>query len=961
MVRHTLALLFIVGTSLSCFGQVDKLLAQAKDILDRNTDSSKMVFDQAVAECVRTKDDTTLLKIICDYSAALRGYEENDLSLHYLRLAKTLKSEAALARKFQLRLTREILYLYYNNIQDLDSALHYAKIAVATADDSVDLGRVHNSLGLVYSSAGDMVKALENYNIALAYQQSPRTPPIGRAMVYNNLGILYEDDGDNERAEQWYLKSAEIHGQLDNKEGQFLLWNNLAILYDHQHRYEESLQTMAKAEALVPEFQRPDGQMLVDVNTGNTLVHAGRLEEGVARLKKALAGFERIGRSRQAVNAHRQLAEAYLKLGRYKEAERESFDVIALASRDGYNELIKDAYHDLFDIYEATKDYKNAFKYQSLYLNIQDSLNSRERRSKIGLLEKNYEAAQQAAAQEKLERENELHVVQSRIDSITRMSLTSGLVVVGLVAVGLVVAYRRSRARTLQLAEQKTKIEEQSAALQEAALAKARFFTNVSHELRTPVTLLNGMLEQMQEDNDSTKIKDKMNIALESSRRLQSLLGAVLDISRVDTDSVSINKRSVEVLPLLSRIVLAFESLFVKRNVTLKFEPESLRNIVAELDVDKFEKIINNLVYNAIKFNHENGWVKVSAESSEMSFTITIADSGVGITERDLPHIFDRFYQGQSGNNVEGVGIGLSLVKEFVALHGGDVSVASKLGEGTTFTLTFPLGEPTAIQADEVTAVPDVTLTEFAKATVLIVEDNDEMRFYLREILGMSVAIVEARNGREALKYLDDHTPDLIVSDVMMPEMDGGELIRRLKGSDTWKRIPVVVLTARAAEDDLLHFLGFGVDDYIVKPFNARELKIRIHNLLTNRLLRNEWNSKPVEEEEKEAVPTEASVFFEMVKDFVVNNMSNPNPGIGDLADHMAMSERQLYRKCGAVAGMTPAQLIKDVKLDIAWNSLISKKVTKVTELARSLGYENVSYFSRLFSERYGKRPVDLL
>jgi CheY-like chemotaxis protein len=244
---------------------------------------------------------------------------------------------------------------------------------------------------------------------------------------------------------------------------------------------------------------------------------------------------------------------------------------------------------------------------------------------------------------------------------------------------------------------------------------------------------------------------------------------------------------------------------------------------------------------------------------------------------------------------------------------------------------------------------------------VLLVEDNDEMRYYLKSILGSSVSLAEARNGREAIKWLQSNTPDLIISDVMMPEMDGNELVRKLKASEAWKRIPIVVLTARAAEDDLLHFLSFGVDDYIIKPFNARELKIRVHNLLSNQVLRQQWNSKPVEEEEKETTPTEADVFLSRVKEFVAGNVSKIDLGIGDLADHMAMSERQLYRKCGAVAGMTPAQLIKECKLDIAYQLLVNKKVTKIVELARSLGYENVSYFSKMFSERYGKRPTDMI
>ena len=960
--RLTLALLISGCISFSSFAQVDSLLNVAREYVGTNLDSSRMVFEIALAECKRLNNDSLLINITCKYARTLGWAGEHETAMYYLNRAKALKSPLAMFNRIQYRLYHEYFTSHYMMRENYDSGFFYVMKQLPIAPDSVLKALSYNRLGLVYNSMGDMVKALESYNLALTYQQSPKTPVGDFAIVYNNMGILYEDDGDLDRAEEFYLKALAIRekegGAADSR---FNLWNNLAILYEHQQRYEESLAMMKKAESLLPELNDFRSKGMIAVNTGNTLVHAGRAAESIPLFKTAIENFAAEGNDRGVCNAHRQLAEAYKRIGNYRDAEREAFIAVDLAVKLHYQDLERDAYVDLSDIYAATKDYQRAFKYQILFRNIQDSLTSRDRRSKVGLLEKNYELAQQERVKAKLERENDLHIIQAKVDNVTRVSLISGLVVLGMVAFGLVVAYRQSRDRNKLLAQQKTMIEEQAEQLKQAAQAKAKFFTNVSHELRTPVTLLNGMLELMQESGNAEKLKEKMDIALGSSRRLQYLVGEVLDLSRVDNAKVQLNKKSVEVYPLLTRIVYAFESLFIKKDLSLQYEAGRLRNTFVELDVDKFEKVMNNLIYNAVKFNKEGGWIKVTGDLSGESMIVTVADSGIGIPEKDLPHIFDRFYQAPVSGNVDGIGVGLSLVKEFTVMHGAEVSVASRMDEGTTFTLTFPVGENIMIDAEGALPVPDVNFSEFDKSTVLIVEDNDEMRYYLREILGGSVTTFEARNGREALKHLRDHKPDLIISDVMMPEMDGNELIRQLKGSDNWKRIPVVVLTARAAEDDLLHFLSFGVDDYIIKPFNARELKIRIHNLLSNQQLRKQWISKPVEEEEREAVPTEADVFLKRVREFVEDNISNPNPGIGDLADHMAMSERQLYRRCGAVAGMTPAQLIKDIKLDIAWHRLMTKDVTKVSELAHSLGYENVSYFSRLFSERYGKRPADLL
>jgi DNA-binding response OmpR family regulator len=297
-------------------------------------------------------------------------------------------------------------------------------------------------------------------------------------------------------------------------------------------------------------------------------------------------------------------------------------------------------------------------------------------------------------------------------------------------------------------------------------------------------------------------------------------------------------------------------------------------------------------------------------------------------------------------------------------LHGGNLSLKSRLNEGSAFTVHFPVSADTTPPEpeEEIAETADVTFDSFhRKPVILIVEDNDEMRYYLKEILGDDVAIAEARHGREGLNWLKAHRPDLIISDVMMPEMDGYEFLTQLKNSPTYRIFPVVMLTARAAEEDLLQGLQLGVDDYIIKPFNARELRIRIHNLLVNQSMRNEWSQKPPEADEVVVGHVEDAELLEKIRTYVETNAQNSSLGIADLADHLAMSERQVYRKAATTTGMTPGQLIKEIRLKIAYRLLLERKVVKVAELARRVGFENSSYFSRQFLERYGKRPADLL
>jgi len=447
------------------------------------------------------------------------------------------------------------------------------------------------------------------------------------------------------------------------------------------------------------------------------------------------------------------------------------------------------------------------------------------------------------------------------------------------------------------------------------------------------------------------------------------MINEVLDLSRLEGGKWELSKKPKEILPLLNRIVLAFESLIVKKNLRLEYEASALNGLVMDVDEDKFEKVMNNLIYNAIKFNYEGGSIKVMAARTDRMMVVEVTDSGIGIPEADLPHIFDRFYQSASTDqlNSHGIGIGLALVREFAELHGGDVSVTSRLNEGSSFTVQFPIASSSnghAEPPEETIEEPEVSFDKFSrKPSVLVVEDNDEMRFYLKEILGEYAIIAETRHGREGLKWLKSNEPDLIISDVMMPEMDGYEFLSQLKMHDAYRGIPVVMLTARASEEDLLHGLSLGVDDYIIKPFNAKELKIRIHNLLTNQEIRKEWIQKPVEPEEvvEAASPTEDQLFLQKVQTYVESFVENSSLGIGDLADHLAMSERQVYRRAATLTGMTPGQLIKDIKLKIAYRLLIERKVTKVAELSKKVGFDNSSYFSKQFLARYGKRPAELL
>jgi DNA-binding response OmpR family regulator/two-component sensor histidine kinase len=475
------------------------------------------------------------------------------------------------------------------------------------------------------------------------------------------------------------------------------------------------------------------------------------------------------------------------------------------------------------------------------------------------------------------------------------------------------------------------------------------------------------MLEFMTEESTSPRQRERVNIALGNSRKLNTLVDEMLELTRLEASKVVLKKKVMLLHPLLNRIIGAFGSLLEKRQLRLILDLVPFQSIYVDVDEARFEKIINNLVYNSIKFTPPGGWIRVQTRLffDKQHVEILVSDSGSGITEEDLPFIFDRFYQSESGQqdrDSQGTGIGLSLVKEFTLLHGGEVSVSSQPGEGATFVLQFPIVKPDQEMSAETTSEdPVFTWKKFErKPRVLIVEDHEEMRAYIGELLGERFEISGVGNGAEALAWLNQHAIDLIISDVMMPQMNGYTLLSHLKASEHLRHVPVIMLTARAAEEDKLQGLSLGVDDYLVKPFNATELKIRVQNVLLNQAGRREWLLKPVSSEEQTA-DINGNKFMQQVVGYVESRISDPIISVGDLANHLTMSERQLYRHAGELTGMAPAQLIKEIRLKKAYQLVMEKKVTKVAELAACVGYDSAAYFSKQFMERFGKRPTELL
>jgi signal transduction histidine kinase/ligand-binding sensor domain-containing protein/DNA-binding response OmpR family regulator len=533
---------------------------------------------------------------------------------------------------------------------------------------------------------------------------------------------------------------------------------------------------------------------------------------------------------------------------------------------------------------------------------------------------------------------------------------------------------------------------------------KSRFFTNISHEFRTPLTLIFGPAKDIEENCKDDKAKQSAGSIKRNASRLYALVNQLLDISKLESGKMKLEASEQNIIPLLKGYVLSFSSLAERKKITLQFNTTE-ENLRAYVDQDKLEKIIDNLLSNALKFTPEGGKVLVSVKTTTPFSPLTkwgtqgglleisISDTGMGIAKERLDKIFDRFYQvdGSHTRENEGTGIGLSLTKELVELHKGKIEVESEYGKGTTFKVLLPLGkahlkpeeiverdfdeekEATIKEVDQIPEIEfgkktndldllietDLSADKAGKPLLLIVEDNSDVRRYIVSHIEKEYRILEASNGEEGLKEALKHLPDLIISDVMMPKMNGFELCEKIKTDERTSHIPIILLTAKATDKDKISGYETGADDYIMKPFDSSVLKVRIKNLIDQRKkLREQFRKEGLIGLENKEITSLDKKFLQNVLQIINNHLSDTSFGVEILANEVSISRRNLDRKLVALTGEVPGDLIRRVRLTQAAR-LINQNFGNISEIALEVGFSNPAYFSKCFSEQFGLSPSE--
>ena len=510
---------------------------------------------------------------------------------------------------------------------------------------------------------------------------------------------------------------------------------------------------------------------------------------------------------------------------------------------------------------------------------------------------------------------------------------------------------------------------------EETVAAKLQFFTNISHELRTPLTLIAEPVNYIiHDDNLNSQQRSMLHIIQRNVVVLTQLVNEILDFRKVQNGKMELRLSDFNLTENMKQWIMLFSASAQKKHITISMEAPD--TILLRADQDKIERICYNLLSNALKYTSEGGKISLQAIKKDERVIISVTDSGCGISNNELPYIFDRFYQAKNAGR--GTGIGLAIVKAFTELHHGVVSATSVEGKGSTFSINIPvrqegavskqptekveqLAEPSAIQEipNQARHIDELVQPHQAdKPEVLIIDDNIDIRTYLRSVLSEKYNVSEASDGKVGLELARKIVPDIVLSDIMMPVMDGLEFCQQLKTDKAISHIPVILLTARSLDEQRAEGYEHGADAYISKPFSLRLLLSRIDNLIESRKKLNQTWSKGVEDDEIGNLSNEIDKsFLKQLRKIIQENLSNSDLSVEQIGDEIGLSRVQLYRKVKALTGYSPVEMLRKARLMRA-RHLLQTTDKSVSEVAYAVGFSTPSYFSKCYKEEFDLQPA---
>ena len=856
---------------------------------------------------------------------------------------------------------RQNAQLYYQTY--VDSAIKGFREMAWQARESNQFfweARAYQGMGLSFSRLELHAEAMKYIFKALQYYEA-NNMEIYLGKVYDNVGEIYFRLGEYSTSLEYYEKSLEIALAQEVWFDIAASYNNISQVYEKMEDISRTKSNLLKVESALKKARDTTSYGILYTNLSEVYVDDKKYDSAWYYLNltnRFLATYQ-IGGNYDEIYSVWGLLK--MRLGEYDSAEYYFLKGIEYARKNNRAELESSIYINMVELFQQTEAYEKALKYQERYSAISDSIASLQAVEQLNGLTVQFET---------LRKEQQINQQQLRISRQRNRQLILwgilGLIFLSAL-IGLLLFIDRQRKAQTKLMIQQAEAE----SLRETDRLKSHFFANISHEFRTPLTLILGPLNKLLSDTFEGDPQTSFRLMFRNAERLLQLINQLLDLSRLEAGKMNLNLNNSDIMAFFRVLAGNFESYAESKNIRFHVQ-YSHTQFFTTFDKDKLEQTINNLLSNAFKFTPEEGDVWLNVEKIEDMLEVTVRDNGIGIPEKQLEHIFDRFYQVES-KPFEGAGIGLALAREIIELHKGTLQVSSEPGKGSVFVVRIPIIKDEAIP--QVSPLAPEKIIEKAEtielvkpalppsqAIVLLVEDNEDIRNYLKTILGPYYQILEASNGKEGCKLAQEHIPELIISDVMMPEMDGFTFAESIKTDEKTSHIPMIILTAKASKDDKLHGLKLGVDDFLTKPFDEDELLARVKNLIDQRQRLSQKLEKAIIRLSPDEIEVESAdkQFLKRVIDVIETYMADEHFSIVDLGRETGLSRSQLHRKLKGLTNQSPSIFLRTIRLKRA-RQLLYEKAGTAAEISYRVGFSSPAYFTKCYKEQFGVTPGEVL
>lgn len=839
---------------------------------------------------------------------------------------------------------------------DYNRALAYESRSLAVSDSLDDAGRVaisRHNLCDIYFHLGDYARALDE---AKEIEQAIETVGDGRidAGFNKRMGLIYFQMKNYPLSRSYFERALHLYHEAKDPGAVAITTSDMTPLLIQQNEWELATERLTATLASMQEVKDTVQIQRCQLALASVWDAQGKYEAAQKVYLACIPFYKKQQIWSQLAETYFLLAQSYQKIGDWEQSLSFSEQALLHFEEARMNIRKAETLKLQYQLYQSLGDPERALAQHEAYFAYTDTIRTElaQRRLMEERVKKNVDD---------LEKEKEVMALRNSIlDKENRLfQFMAFFLVLGLAGFfGLYWRLRNTRNRLKQQKEQ----------LEILSQTKDRFFGYISHEFRTPLTLILGQNQHLQTTVDDPALDPKFDMVDRNGRRLLEMVNQMLDLAKLESGNLEFRPQTLDLITFLKNQLFSFESLAEQKQQTLAFEGDA-QTLLLVADPEKLERVFYNLLSNAIKFTPTGGHIAMRVERKAQRVRIGLRDSGNGIQEVHLTKIFDRFYQTPDSNaHTPGTGIGLALAREIVEHHQGTLEVESEIGKGSTFWVELPLYPATGAPVDYaplLVPLPDRgtrpaphSQTIAAGAHILIAEDNTDVRAYLRqELERLGYQVSEAHDGQAGLAAARSLLPDLIISDVMMPRMDGLELAQALRADTRCSHIPIILLTAKASQESRITGLETGVDAYLTKPFNTQEIKVCIANLIAQRKhLRQRFaEALTIKAEEVSAVPMDQR-FLQQVTETIEANLTNEQFGVESLAEAVGMSVTHLNRKLNALISQPAGKLIRSMRLQQA-AALIQQEAGNISDIAYQYCFSDPTNFARAFKAQFGVSP----